>query len=144
MYSQVRPATMYGIQVDTSTLKSTTNQNRQTGRTYQIQTPTTSSSSRPRLLFYDKDKPYYEFTNFSPHPVYYNGQRYPTSEHLFQSFKVHSTPILFLLIVVLTTLSFKNIILPLQTSYVHAPRDLGRPSRLHVNINHTFVLTGTA
>lgn len=55
--------------------------------------PTTSSmppykqSPRGRILFYDKNKPYYEFTNFSAHPVVYNGKRYPTSEHLFQSFK---------------------------------------------------------
>ncbi|KAJ7196834.1 hypothetical protein GGX14DRAFT_472937 [Mycena pura] len=40
-----------------------------------------------RILFYNKDEPYYEFTNFSPHPVYYDNRRYPTSEHVFQSFK---------------------------------------------------------
>ncbi|KAF8808629.1 DUF1768-domain-containing protein [Phlegmacium glaucopus] len=45
------------------------------------------SSARPRILFYHKDDPYYGFTNFSPHPVIYNGKKYPTSEHLFQSFK---------------------------------------------------------
>lgn len=48
----------------------------------------TSSSSRPRILFYHKHNPYYGFTNFSPHPVIYNSKKYPTSEHLFQSFKV--------------------------------------------------------
>lgn len=42
---------------------------------------------RERILFYNKHEPYYEFTNFSPHDVVYAGKRYPTSEHLFQSFK---------------------------------------------------------
>ncbi|KXN81214.1 Swarming motility protein YbiA [Leucoagaricus sp. SymC.cos] len=42
---------------------------------------------RPRILFYHKHDPHYGFTNFSPHPVHYNGKVYPTSEHLFQSFK---------------------------------------------------------
>ncbi|KAF8547905.1 hypothetical protein OG21DRAFT_1424041 [Imleria badia] len=44
--------------------------------------------ARPKILFYDKHKPYYEFTNFSPHPR--GGVRsrtYPASEHLFQAFK---------------------------------------------------------
>ncbi|KIJ60140.1 hypothetical protein HYDPIDRAFT_32561 [Hydnomerulius pinastri MD-312] len=52
-----------------------------------------TSRSQPRrrqnkILFYEKGKPYYEFTNFSPHDVLYNGKKYPTSEHLFQSFKI--------------------------------------------------------
>lgn len=42
---------------------------------------------RPRILFYHKHDPHYGFTNFSEHPVVYKGKRYPTSEHLFQSFK---------------------------------------------------------
>ncbi|KAG5642608.1 hypothetical protein DXG03_002506 [Asterophora parasitica] len=46
------------------------------------------ASATGRILFYDKDKPFYEFTNFSYHPVKYNGKSYPTSEHLFQAFKV--------------------------------------------------------
>ncbi|KAG6330016.1 hypothetical protein ID866_9072, partial [Astraeus odoratus] len=40
-----------------------------------------------KILFYEKGKPYYEFTNFSPHHVVHKGKRYPTSEHLFQAFK---------------------------------------------------------
>ena len=48
------------------------------------------SSARNRILFYHKDHPYYGFTNFSPHPVIYKGKKYPTSEHLFQSFKVRA------------------------------------------------------
>ncbi|TFK69961.1 DUF1768-domain-containing protein [Pluteus cervinus] len=46
-----------------------------------------SSLTRPRILFYHKHDPHYGFTNFSAHPVYYRGKKYPTSEHLFQSFK---------------------------------------------------------
>lgn len=42
---------------------------------------------RGRILFYHSHDPHYGFTNFSPHPVYHKGKRYPTSEHLFQSFK---------------------------------------------------------
>ncbi|KAF9444466.1 DUF1768-domain-containing protein, partial [Macrolepiota fuliginosa MF-IS2] len=42
---------------------------------------------RPQILFYHKHDPHYGFTNFSPHPVKYKGKVYPTSEHLFQSFK---------------------------------------------------------
>jgi diaminohydroxyphosphoribosylaminopyrimidine deaminase/5-amino-6-(5-phosphoribosylamino)uracil reductase len=45
------------------------------------------SSPRTRIPFYHKHHPYYGFTNFSPHPVIYKGKKYPTSEHLFQSFK---------------------------------------------------------
>lgn len=41
-----------------------------------------------RILFYHAQDPYYGFTNFSPDPVEYQGKRYPTSEHLFQSLKV--------------------------------------------------------
>ncbi|KAF7378242.1 DUF1768 domain-containing protein [Mycena sanguinolenta] len=43
--------------------------------------------TRTRVLFYHKTDPHYGFTNFSPHPVYYDKKRYPTSEHLFQSLK---------------------------------------------------------
>lgn len=46
------------------------------------------SPTRARILFYHKHDPYYGFTNFSAHPVVYKGKKYPTSEHLFQSFKV--------------------------------------------------------
>lgn len=48
-----------------------------------FQTPKTAP-----VLFYDKNDPFYEFTNFSPHDVIHKGKRYPTSEHLFQAFKV--------------------------------------------------------
>ncbi|KAL6299583.1 hypothetical protein BKA93DRAFT_742118 [Sparassis latifolia] len=39
------------------------------------------------LLFYNRDEPYYEFTNFSHHPIEFRGRVYPTSEHLFQAHK---------------------------------------------------------
>ncbi|KAH7884347.1 DUF1768-domain-containing protein [Phlebopus sp. FC_14] len=45
----------------------------------------------PPILFYEKKAPFYEFTNFSPHDVHFRGKRYPTSEHLFQSFKFLDT-----------------------------------------------------
>ena len=45
-------------------------------------------TTRERILFYHKHAPYFGFTNFSPYPVMYKGKKYPTSEHLFQSFKV--------------------------------------------------------
>jgi predicted NAD-dependent protein-ADP-ribosyltransferase YbiA (DUF1768 family) len=56
------------------------------------------SSARNRILFYHKNDPYYGFTNFSPHPVIYKGKKYPTSEHLFQSFKVRGVSISLLLL----------------------------------------------
>ena len=46
-------------------------------------------ATRQRILFYHKNDPYYGFTNFSPHSVIYKDKEYPTSEHLFQSFKVY-------------------------------------------------------
>lgn len=49
------------------------------------------SYRRPRILFYHRHEPHYGFTNFSDHPVTYGGKKYPTSEHLFQSFKVWFT-----------------------------------------------------
>ncbi|KAG8977271.1 hypothetical protein FRB90_008861, partial [Tulasnella sp. 427] len=46
------------------------------------------ASKPPRTIyFYEKGKDYYSFTNFSPHPVTYEGLKYPTSEHLFQALK---------------------------------------------------------
>ena len=45
---------------------------------------------RKEIKFYHKGRPYYEFTNFAPYDVIHKGKRYPTSEHLFQAFKVRS------------------------------------------------------
>ena len=50
--------------------------------------PPSLPTTRQRILFHYKHDPYFGFTNFSPYPVIYKGKKYPTSEHLFQSFKV--------------------------------------------------------
>lgn len=47
-----------------------------------------NSPTQRAILFYHQKDPYYCFTNFSPHPVEYLNKVYPTSEHLFQAFKV--------------------------------------------------------
>lgn len=65
--------------------------------------------SRPRILFYHKKDPYYGFTNFSEHPVIYKGKKYPTSEHLFQSFKVGGPPGTVYHQTINITYSFRNI-----------------------------------
>lgn len=40
------------------------------------------------ILFYDKDKPFYEFTNFwDKHPITIDGKIWPTTEHYFQAQK---------------------------------------------------------
>jgi N-glycosidase YbiA len=44
-----------------------------------------------RILFYSVREPYGEFSNFSPHPIKVNGQRWPTSEHFFQAQKFAGT-----------------------------------------------------
>ncbi|KAA1474730.1 DUF1768-domain-containing protein [Dentipellis sp. KUC8613] len=56
------------------------------------QSPAVPPSTRP-VLFYHRDDPHFGFTNFSDHPVEYDGAVYPTSEHLFQAFKfINSRP----------------------------------------------------
>ncbi|TFK49471.1 DUF1768-domain-containing protein [Heliocybe sulcata] len=45
------------------------------------------SSTRPTIRFYSRVKPYFEFSNFSDHPIRYNGKDYSTGEHLFQALK---------------------------------------------------------
>lgn len=48
----------------------------------------TLSDGKPnKILFYHAHDPHYGFTNFSSDPIEYNGKKYPTSEHLFQSLK---------------------------------------------------------
>ncbi|EKM52558.1 uncharacterized protein PHACADRAFT_100714, partial [Phanerochaete carnosa HHB-10118-sp] len=53
------------------------------------------ASSRQRstspILFYDRDQPYYEFTNFAPYAIKYEDKTYPTAEHLFQAHKFLDT-----------------------------------------------------
>ncbi|KAG5720518.1 Swarming motility protein ybiA [Termitomyces sp. T112] len=56
--------------------------------TFKSSSPNSSFPHEPsEILFYHSHEPYYGFTNFSNHPVVYKGKKYPTSEHLFQSFK---------------------------------------------------------
>ena len=60
--------------------------------------PSSQVAERPSpIRFYHKHDPHYGFTNFSNHPVYYEGVMYPTSEHLFQSLKVNVVDIIYLL-----------------------------------------------
>ena len=44
------------------------------------------------ILFYSKDEPYYEFTNFALIPIIVDGSFYTTSEHYFQAQKLAGTP----------------------------------------------------
>lgn len=81
------------------------------------------SSARTRILFYHKKDPYYGFTNFSPHPVIYKGKKYPTSEHLFQSFKVRGV-FISLLLLTYDRNSSKHIDRISQSTSVRALRDL--------------------
>ncbi|GJE95770.1 NADAR family protein [Phanerochaete sordida] len=43
------------------------------------------------IFFYERDQPYYEFINYSPYPVEYDGRIYPTAEHLYQAHKFLAT-----------------------------------------------------
>jgi ribA/ribD-fused uncharacterized protein len=53
-------------------------------------------SSRQPILFYDKKKPYYEFTNFyTPAKFKADGQTWASSEHYFQAHKFENTPKLY-------------------------------------------------
>jgi len=52
-----------------------------------VESLSSRSPVRTRICFYNFDEPHYGFTTFSSHPVTYKGKVYPTSQHLFQSFK---------------------------------------------------------
>ena len=43
------------------------------------------------ILFYNRDEPYYEFTNFYPAPIDLDGMTWPTTEHYFQAQKFIGT-----------------------------------------------------
>ena len=43
------------------------------------------------IRFYNKDEPYYEFTNFYPAPIDLDGKTWPTTEHYFQAQKFIGT-----------------------------------------------------
>ena len=44
------------------------------------------------IYFYNRDEPYYEFTNFAPYCVTINNKVWPTTEHYFQAQKFVGTP----------------------------------------------------
>jgi ribA/ribD-fused uncharacterized protein len=44
-------------------------------------------SKTTTVLFYEKTAPFYQFTNFFDAPFYFDGQKWPTSEHYFQGQK---------------------------------------------------------
>lgn len=44
------------------------------------------------IKFYEKESPYYYFTNFYHSPFEVNGKIYPTNEHFFQSKKFEGDP----------------------------------------------------
>ncbi len=47
-----------------------------------------------KLRFYNEDEAYYNFTNFAKVPVHFAGEKWKTSEHLFQAWKVRHSPFL--------------------------------------------------
>lgn len=46
-----------------------------------------ATQDEERITFYHRDQPYFWLSNSSDHAVHYDGQRYPTAEHLFQALK---------------------------------------------------------
>ena len=52
----------------------------------------TLSSSSKEIRFYNRDEPYYEFTNFYRAPIQVDGCTWPTTEHYFQAQKFVGTP----------------------------------------------------
>lgn len=48
-------------------------------------------NSMQKIKFYDKNAPYFEFTNFAPFPIYIEGKKWPTVEHYFQAQKFQGT-----------------------------------------------------
>jgi hypothetical protein len=40
-----------------------------------------------RITFFDKDKPYYEFSNFAPFPIVFDDHTWQTTEHYYQAQK---------------------------------------------------------
>ena len=51
-----------------------------------------SLSSSKEIRFYNRDEPYYEFTNFYRAPIQVDGCTWPTTEHYFQAQKFAGTP----------------------------------------------------
>ena len=53
---------------------------------------TSPFTSKNEIKFYNRDEPYYEFTNFYPIRIRIDGKDWPTSEHYFQAQKFVGTP----------------------------------------------------
>ena len=54
--------------------------------------PTSNTFPLDAILFYDDNKPYYEFTNFARIGFSIDGDYWPTSEHYFQAQKFEGYP----------------------------------------------------
>ena len=54
--------------------------------------PDTAAKSPPPVYFYNRDDPFYEFTNFYPKKIVLDGKTWPTTEHYFQAQKFVGTP----------------------------------------------------
>eukprot|EP00698_Gefionella_okellyi_P023364 TRINITY_DN7966_c0_g1_i2.p1 TRINITY_DN7966_c0_g1~~TRINITY_DN7966_c0_g1_i2.p1 ORF type:complete len:494 (+),score=119.13 TRINITY_DN7966_c0_g1_i2:208-1482(+) len=54
--------------------------------------PVTPAPSSSVINFYNRDEPYYEFTNFFARPIHVDDQDWPTSEHYFQGAKFIEHP----------------------------------------------------
>jgi predicted NAD-dependent protein-ADP-ribosyltransferase YbiA (DUF1768 family) len=66
-------------------------------RSRQALVPQPAQGKRERILIHPQRKDRYQsFDTYSPHLVTYNGKEYPTSEHLYQAFKVCVYFILFI------------------------------------------------
>ncbi|GGK97114.1 NADAR family protein [Deinococcus radiotolerans] len=51
-----------------------------------------AGNERPEIRFYETNRPFGEFSNFSRHPLKLDGVVWPTSEHYFQAQKFAGTP----------------------------------------------------
>ena len=98
---------------------------------------------QPPILFYHKHEPHYGFTNFSPHEVVYKGKVYPTSEHLFQSFKVGTTPLSRTPLLIHTLNSFKVYVLVWPSTSEHVPIGLVWLFPKLVGFNQRFEVIGS-
>ena len=64
----------------------------QTSHTVLTRTHSIRNFFSKEIKFYNRDDPYYEFTNFYPSTVIIDGVKWPTTEHYFQAQKFVGTP----------------------------------------------------
>lgn len=110
--------------------------------TVNIRSGSPRTPTRHRILFYHRHDPHYGFTNFSAHPVVYQGKRYPTSEHLFQSFKVRFDILECNFQGLTENLSFKSIARILRSISERALRSLVLLLLRHADFNRKSDRTG--